>query len=285
MPTFSPELVQIETTTACNAKCKMCPREIQQRGHGIMPTRTFWSIVAQVYGMGCRHILPFIDGDPLADNRMCGFVERMAKLYPDVLIGWYTNGGLLTEDRALRLLKVGNIGYFNISMQGGDKATYERVMGISWDRTMANVDRFLELHRELGSTMEVQAHMCVFSETKDSVEAFQKKWEGRVSVRLGAFSNFGGMRKDEYGEAPWLDKPRLVCDRALRHMYFYWDGSVGQCCFDLLGSVTYGNMNIQSLQDVVNSEKYQAMQKAHRDLDVASMPPICVNCNACKFHG
>lgn len=285
MPTFTPALVQIETTTACNAACKMCPRDIQKRGHGTMPTKTFWSIVAQVYAMGCRHILPFIDGDPLADKRICDFVEKMARDYPDVLVGWYTNGGLLTEDKALRLIKAGNIRHFNISMQGGDKVTYERTMGISWEETMKNVDRFLELHQQHGSPMEIRANMCVFSETKDSVEAFKQKWEGRATICLGAFSNFGGMRQDAFGEAPWKDKPRLVCDRALKHLYFYWDGTVGQCCFDLLGTVGYGNVGTQTITSIVETPKYQAMRQAHLDLDVLKMPPICRACNACKFHG
>lgn len=230
-------------------------------------------------------ILPFINGEPLCDKRMVDFVEKLAQDYPNTNIGWYTNGNLLTEEIATRLLKAGNIKHFNVSMQGGDKETYEHNTGLSWDTTYGNVENLIRINRQLGGKAEIRLNMCKFSGTHKSVPAFRKLWEGRATVCIGCFSNFGGLLHDEIGEAPFLAWPRLVCDRALGHMYVLWDGTVNQCCFDIDGKETYGNVKDSSLEDIWFSGKMAASREAHRNLVVNALPTVCQNCNSNKFHG
>lgn len=285
MSEYYPELIQIETTTACNAKCPMCPRNIQKRGHGRMDDAMLYSVVGQAYDLGVRFMLPFIDGEPLADPRMVQFVGFLSKTYPDVVVGWYTNGSLLTEEKARQLLGFGNIKQFNVSMQGGTKEVYEANMGLPWERSIANVEMLLRVNEELGNPSEIRLNMCVFSKTSKTLDDFKRRWEGRATVCPGAFSNFGGMVRDDEGEEPWKDKPRLVCDRATKHIYVYWNCDVGQCCFDLLGSVTHGNLSQNSLREILDGPSHRLMREAHRALNVSGMPPICHDCNSCKFHG
>lgn len=287
--TVKPNLMQIETTTACNAKCLMCPRdEATRSNHGNkMEEQVFWSAIDQAVKLGVEIVLPFIDGDPLADSRMVDLVEGMAERWPTLEVGWYTNGSLLTEEKAYRLLRTGRIKNFNVSMQGGDKETYEKVMGLPWERTIANVERLIEINRELGSPALIRANMCVFSPTAASVPAFKERW-GKfedVLICLGAYSNFGGLGSDELGEAAWLNVPRDICDRGTKHLYVFWNGDVGQCCFDLIGSRIYGNIKTTPLIDIWSSDLAVKSRKAHWEIDVENMAPICKDCNACKFHG
>lgn len=284
-----PNLMQIETSTICNATCYICPREKATRSDhkNKMDEAVFKSTVRQAVDLGCTLVLPFIDSEPLADSRMVDFVEWMATEFPKLTIGWYTNGSLLTEDKARRLLATRRIPWFNVSMQGGDKETYEKNMGLEWERTIENVERLIHINRELGSPSQIRANMCVGGPALKSVDAFKERW-GKfedVLICLGAFSNFGGLAKDEYGESHWLNKPRQVCDRGTKHIYVYWNGDVGQCCFDLIGSVVYGNVKNQPLFDIWNSEKARSSRAAHWELRVKDMPPICHACNAPKFHG
>lgn len=281
--------MQIETTTACNAKCKMCPREVATRStHSErMDEDVFWSAIDQAHNeLGVGMVLPFIDGEPLADSRMVGFVEGIATRYPKLTVGWYTNASLLTAEKAERLLSTRRIPEFNVSMQGGDKATYEATMGLPWERTIENVERLIEINNRMGKPSRIRANMCVFSPTSASAQAFKERWEAKgAMVCLGAFANFGGLGKDNEGEAPWRGKQRYVCDRGTKHLYVFWNGDMGQCCFDLVGSVAYGNLKHQRMADIVMTEKYQKMRAAHFAINVKEMPRICWECNACKFHG
>lgn len=284
MTAYFPELIQIETTTACNASCKMCPRDIQLRGHGTMPDDTFYCVVGQAYDLGIRMMVPFINGEPLADRRMVGFIRHIRNSYKDVEVVLYTNASLLTEEKAIDLLSIGNIRHFNVSLQGGTKEAYESNMGLNWETTINNVDRLIDVNASLGCPAEIRVNMCVFSKTADTLSQFVDRWSSKATVCPGEFSNFGGMVSDTV-EDRWATKPRMVCDRATKHIYVYWNGDVGQCCFDLLGSIVYGNVNNQTLRDIVSSEKHMSMRRAHHAVDTSGMPPICINCNSCKFKG
>lgn len=278
-------MAQVETTTACPAHCSMCPRETQRRGHGVMRTDIFKKAVRQAVECGATMVLPFINGEPLADRRMPDFVEWISKEFPNTEIGWYTNGYLLTEEIARRLLCAGGIKTFNISMQGGTKEVYEVNMGLSWDVTVRNVERFIALNKDLGVHAAVNMNMCNFSKTEATIDQFRNRWEPLgAKICIGCFSNFGGMVHDKV-EEQWNGMPRLVCDRAIGHTYIYWNGDVGQCCFDLMGTAVWGNLKDQSLREILESEGHRGMVDAHRRLDVAGMPDICHGCNACKFHG
>lgn len=288
-PTAKPYQMQIETTTACNAECEMCPRDKATRSTHAerMEESIFFEAVRQaVEEMGVKIVLPFIDGEPLADSRIVGWVEAMAKRWPAIECGFYSNGSLMTPDKAERLLASGNIKILNISMQGGNKETYERVMKLPWERTVANVEKLLEINERLGKPVEIRTHMCVFSSTAASAPEFKARWESKgAKVCLGAYSNFGGLGSDDFGENPWLNTERKVCGRAVNHIYVFWNGDVGQCCFDLVGSIVYGNLKNQTLLDIWSSSAAMNARKAHYDIDVPNMPPICRNCNAPRFRG
>lgn len=290
-----PYVLQIETTTVCNATCWMCPRDAGTRSNhkNRMDDEVFKTTILQFAEMGGQMVLPFIDGEPLADSRMIDFVEWIAA-HTTLIIGWYTNASLLTEERARRLLGTRRIPWFNVSMQGGNKETYEKNMGLEWERTIENVERLIAINRELGSPSQIRANMCVGGPSIASVQDFKDRWSKHedVLICLGAYSNFGGLGKDEVGDAPWRGVKRNVCDRGTKHLYVFWDGEVGQCCFDLIGSIKYGNMRSgdgtipkNRLYDIWDSPKFRASRKAHWELRVKDMPPICHACSAPRFNG
>lgn len=282
-----PTQLQIETTTACNATCKMCPRDLATRStHSEkMDTEVFWETVRQAHEeMGINVVVPFMDGEPLADSRMVDFVEGCAERWPALELGWFTNGSLLTEERAMRLLKAGNIRAFNVSMQGGNKETYEATMGLPWDRTVKNMEKLLEINRSLGNPCRIIANMVVFSNTAATEAEFRERW-GKLGAELclSAFANYGGLSKDGLGEDRWKGIARKVCHRATQHLYVFWNGDVGQCCFDLLGSAIYGNVKREKLLDIWNNDLSKKSRQAHEALDIEKMAPICRNCNAPRF--
>jgi len=282
-----PEMLQIETTTACNATCLMCPRDLATRStHSEkMEEEVFWETVRQAHeDMGINTVVPFMDGEPLADSRMVGFVEGCARRWPKLELGWFTNGSLMSADKSERLLKAGNIKRFNVSMQGGNKETYERTMGLPWERTVTNMEKLLEINRSMGSPCTIVANMVVFGSTEKSEDEFRDRW-GKLGAELclSAFANYGGLTSDSKHESKWNLKPRQVCHRAVKHMYVFWNGDVGQCCFDLIGSAIYGNVKQNTLMEIWNNEKSMASRIAHYAIKEEEMAPICRKCNAPRF--
>src|SRR6516164_6725713 len=65
-----PEIVQIESTNICNAKCVFCPRDEMHRAQGVMSRELFRKIVDECAALGITHVRMhnygyfFIDPDP-----------------------------------------------------------------------------------------------------------------------------------------------------------------------------------------------------------------------------
>src|SRR3982750_2936536 len=51
-----PEIVQIESTNICNAKCVFCPRDEMHRRQGVMSLELFKKVVDECAELGIRHL-------------------------------------------------------------------------------------------------------------------------------------------------------------------------------------------------------------------------------------
>ena len=51
-----PEIVQIESTNICNAKCVFCPRDDMHRRQGIMSFDLFRKVVEECAALGITHV-------------------------------------------------------------------------------------------------------------------------------------------------------------------------------------------------------------------------------------
>src|SRR5918995_4259683 len=51
-----PEIVQIESTNICNAKCTFCPRDEMHRRQGIMSFDLFKKVVDECAELGITHV-------------------------------------------------------------------------------------------------------------------------------------------------------------------------------------------------------------------------------------
>ena len=65
-----PEIVQIESTNLCNAKCVFCPRDEMQRAQGVMSFELFKKIVDECAELGITHVRMHNYGEPFMDRQL-----------------------------------------------------------------------------------------------------------------------------------------------------------------------------------------------------------------------
>src|SRR4051795_1182928 len=65
-----PEIVQIESTNICNAKCVFCPRDDMHRRQGVMTVELFQKIVDEAAALGITHIRMHNYGEAFIDKRL-----------------------------------------------------------------------------------------------------------------------------------------------------------------------------------------------------------------------
>src|SRR6476646_126129 len=133
-----PEIVQIEATNICNAKCVFCPRDEMHRRQGIMSFELFCKIVDECAELGISHVRVHNYGEPFVDRKLVEKV-RYAKQKGIQEVGMISNGSLITEDVARGMIEAG-LDAINISVDASGKEVFESTrINLEYDTVIRNV--------------------------------------------------------------------------------------------------------------------------------------------------
>src|SRR5881392_3930709 len=144
-----PEIVQIEATNICNAKCVFCPRDDMHRRQGVMSLELFKKVVDECAELGITHVRVHNYGEPFLDRHLTEKV-RYAKEKGIKEVGMISNGSLITEKIARGMIEAG-LDAINISVDAGGKEVFDRTrIGLNYDKVIANVERLVRIRTELG---------------------------------------------------------------------------------------------------------------------------------------
>src|SRR5579859_4490277 len=137
-----PEIVQIESTNICNAKCVFCPRDEMHRRQGVMSRELFRKIVDECAALGIRHVRMHNYGEAFLDRYLTEKV-RYAKERGIKEVGMISNGSLITEKVARAIIEAG-LDAINISVDAGGKDVFEQTrIGLNYDKVIANIERIV----------------------------------------------------------------------------------------------------------------------------------------------
>src|SRR3954468_19751867 len=144
-----PEIVQIESTNICNAKCVFCPRDEMHRRQGVMSFDLFRKIVDECAALGITHVRVHNYGEPFLDRHLTDKV-RYAKQKGIKEVGMISNGSLITDKIARGMIEAG-LDAINISVDASGKDVFESTrVGLNYDKVIANVERIVRIRAEMG---------------------------------------------------------------------------------------------------------------------------------------
>ena len=106
------QFVEIETSTACNLRCRYCPNSISDRGlvknNKQMPTALFQRLVDELAAIGfAGEFHPHFYNEPLLDERLPLLLQYVRDKLNDCKIALFTNGLYLTLEKYLELVQIG----------------------------------------------------------------------------------------------------------------------------------------------------------------------------------
>src|SRR6187401_947443 len=146
-----PDIVQIESTNLCNAKCVFCPRDEMHRRQGVMEMGLFKKIVDECAELGITHVRVHNYGEPFLDKQLVEKV-RYAKSRGIAEVGMISNGSLISEDIARGMIEAG-LDAINISVDASGKETFERTrLNLNYDTVIDNIKTLVRIRKELGRT-------------------------------------------------------------------------------------------------------------------------------------
>jgi MoaA/NifB/PqqE/SkfB family radical SAM enzyme len=264
-----PEIVQIESTNICNAKCVFCPRDEMHRRQGIMSLDLFKKIVDECVELGITHVRVHNYGEPFVDRKLVEKV-RYAKEQGIAEVGMISNGSLITEEVARGMIEAG-LDAINISVDASGKDVFESTrIGLKYDKVIANIERLVRLRAEYGKRRPKLILSFVRQNNSADEQAFIEHWR-RIAdkIHITDLHNWGGTLHQE-------SDVNYPCYRPWLTFTVLWDGRVSLCCADFDGHTILGDMNTSSIKDIWNNDLYRSVRREHLE---SGGPDVCRACD------
>ena len=267
-----PDIVQIESTNLCNAKCVFCPRDEMHRQQGVMDMALFQKIVDECALLGVTHVRVHNYGEPFLDRELVEKV-RYAKAKGIAEVGMISNGSLITEDLARGMIEAG-LDAINISVDAAGKEVFEKTrLHLDYDTVINNVRTLARLRDELGRKRPKLILSFVRQNNSSEEAQFIADWS-RIAdkIHITELHNWAGTLNSKSDVS-------YPCYRMWLTFTVLWDGRVSLCCADFDGRHVLGDLRTSSIAEVWNSPAYLAVRRQQLE---SGGPEICRTCDLPK---
>jgi len=265
-----PSVVSIENNLSCNGHCSFCIRKHITRKKGVMSIELA-QIIANQLTKDTVVILNSWNEPTITNN-----FEQFLKIFDKQQIMFYTNGSLLHRKSCVTgnsliedIAESKAIKAIYISFNGGNKDSYEKVMGIDYNNSFYNA-MYLFDAVELKIPIFITAN--VVEDNKASMKYLYKlfPYAGRIETHIPW--DVRGLR----GRQQPIDKVKY-CNRLDYYLSVAWDGKVQSCCNSVNNEVVFGDLNIQTIEEVWNGKKAQEFRELHTTKKRSEIP-LCERC-------
>ncbi len=271
----APREWMVETTSRCNLKCPMCPREETVYPAGDMNLELFKQLILRDDHM--EAVWPYGFGEPLLHPHICEMI-RWAK-QKGKTVSLSTNATLLSRERAASLISSG-LDYLVLAVDGIDGIYQQNRVPARLSDVERRIDEFLSLKLRMQSTAHVTIQLVRMVNNRDQVRRFRRRWKrpGVDAIRV----------RDDLSGIPGISvsTPRRRLRRR-RPCFFLWrgplfveaSGTVIPCPY-YHGSAPFAEVRNHSGLDAWNSPAMRALRKAHLSGDLSAYP----TCRDCPRH-
>jgi len=283
-----PLYIQIEPNTACNARCRMCPRSVMsfERENKVMSPAIREKIVKELgdHAGHIRRVSVNGYGEPLLDKTLPDFIAKL-KGVGIAEIFFSTNASLLDEEMGQRLLDSG-VDQIDLSVDAFSAEIYETIrIGLSRDKVYKNIEDFIKLRDKISARTKVRFRYILQGINDSEFLVFEKYWSKKISKNdsisrkiqhtVGGFME--AMDSAEYKEL--MEKNAVLpCKVIFSSISITVTGDVSICAYDFEQKSPLGSVADKSISELWQSETLKKVRDAHISKGRKGYEP-CINCN------
>lgn len=274
--------VSLEAHSICNQRCFFCPVSVAPRDPYFMATALYERIIAEISELGepIEHVAMIQYNEPTIDRRFIDQVRciKDAGLPATVL----SNGSGLTPDTVDALVAIGGLKYFSVNLSTLDRQQYAKDRGKDHlERVLVNLDyaKNTKMAEEmvivvLGTDPDEHARQFDkitrrFEGSHFKVQDFEPNDRaGYLDIGLAAQGRDLKVRGCDYGGS-----------RPIEHLHITAAGNVVICCQDYDESWVMGNLQTQSVREILEGNEYARARRIVYGVDPAPENFICANCS------
>jgi hypothetical protein len=291
--------VQIQTTSVCNGGCIICPYRgsWHQKNPGCMSEDTYRRIIHGLKEFKVKKFCPYLENEPLADRSI---FERIDYAVSNLDIEWVemsTNLALLDGDMLMKIKELfPRIRHeIWVSFHGASRQTYEEIMGINYERVLANVLSLVELAQEVPLKIALRGagfprldggtHKKWFTK-----EEYVRFWDNHLSgfkkrpvVTYFTYHDRAGAKqlkeRDMSFNVSGRDLNNFYCPRFDQWVHFLYTGQPILCCMDYNRETALdGSINDCSMKELYGSAQFIDLIRKGAGLAASGSDFMCKRC-------
>jgi len=271
--------VSLEAHSVCNQRCFFCPVSLAPREPYFMPTELYERIVIEIAGLQepIEAVSMIQYNEPTIDRRFVDQVRCLldAGLPPAV----FSNATGLTPQRTDALVEMGGLHFLSVNLSTLDRDQYRKERGGDHlERVLVNLDYAKDkpVAREMVLT--------VLSDDRKSLDRemlkVARRFEGsRFKVQDWIVNDRAGNIGVGLGPG---DGDLCGCDymgsRPIEHVHITAAGRAVLCCQDYEERWVVGDLNTNSLENILKSSEFARMRRMVYGLEPAPDQFLCSGC-------
>ena len=266
--------VYIEITNNCNLNCSFCSKVEKPRRN--MSLEEFEIILKKIQGY-TDYIYLHVKGEPLLHPNLIEMIN-LASTY-NIKVNLTTNGTLFKKV-SKSLGGCSNLNKINFSLHSENESPtylediFENVDNLNKNTTVIYRLWTLKDNKlDEKSTDIVNKLKSYYNLSTETVEKIKNEKNIRVSRTIYV---------DKDNEFEWPAESNYTsegyCYALKTQIAILVDGTVVPCCLDSNGQIELGNIYKETLEEIINTEKYQNLKKSFND-----RKPCEKLCQSCTF--
>lgn len=258
--------IYLEITNNCNLNCDFCTKN--KRKSKFMSKSEFTFILEKIKPY-TKYLYFHVLGEPLLHPNINEFIDEASKYYG---VNITTNGYLIN-----RIKDNKNIRQLNISLH-----SYNEKYHISLDDYLENIFTIIETLKEYTFvSLRIWNNSPL---TECIVEKINERYKSNIDFKN--IKNNTTIAKNIFisihDHFTWPSDSSIknefgTCYALKDHIGILVDGSVIPCCLDADGIINLGNIFVSSLENIINSERYQNLYNNFKNNKKCE--ELCQRCN------
>lgn len=273
-----PAIYVIEPTNVCNLNCLMCPNS-EMTDKGFMSFGLFRQITDQIKA-SAKTILLYFTGEPLLHKKIIEMIKLCKKeTKANVIVS--TNATVLDSGLSQELIGSG-LDTLVVSIDGNSKETYKKIkQGAKFENVCNNILNFIDIKKNKDNP-ELYVKLIRMKQNRNEIDDFIKRWQvypckiliSDLSSWAGQFFKLYELMDNVYLGPKKSHKP---CADLWFKMIINYRGDVVQCCYDFGGKHILGNVRLQRICEIWNSDLMRNIRKIHKENKYYNIP-LCKSC-------
>ena len=270
-------LFHIETSSACNLKCRFCAYTKKSTPTVGMPYDDFVDVVRQALELGYRRFeLTPCTGDLFMDRSLMRKLEFLESEPRVESYEFFTNFTSPKAPAVARLAELRKLKHLTVSVYGHDEASFVAIAGGTpklYARLLANLEALLAIVPRISFGLAIALRSTRDrnrGKTSDLLDLVERFRAAGVAIWLapGIYNNWGGYisEKDVEGLDMHINSTEDVykygaCEKLFNSVQVTATGVVNACaCRDVDATLKIGDVKTTPLADIVSPENHEYMK-------------------------